>query len=181
MEPTGTQQMSERGTRAPEASSPTPTIAEIAREHYDVVFRFCARRVGADIAADAAQNTFLTAQRALGKFRGESAIRTWLLGIANNECRRIVRDRRLAPPTVELDTDRACDADSEKTLVNREMLRSALSKLSDEHREAVLLHEVEGLSYDEAALVLGVPAGTVKSRLHHAFQNLRKHLSGDSI
>jgi len=171
--------MSERGARAPDAAPPIPTIAEIAREHYDVVFRFCARRVGMDAAADASQNTFLTAQRALAKYRGESTLRTWLLGIANNECRRIARERRLMPPSLELDPDRACEADSEKTLVNRELLRNALAKLSDEHREAVLLHEIEGLSYDEAAEVLGVPAGTVKSRLHHAFLNLRKHLAGE--
>jgi len=160
-------------------------IAEIAKQHYAFVFRFCARRVGVDSAQDAAQETFLTAQRVLGKFRGESALRTWLLGIANNECRRLVRSRRLEPPSIELKTDSEVELGSlsvadcrsaEQTMVDRQALSEALNKLSPEHREVVLLHEVEGLSYDEAAVVIGVPAGTVKSRLHHAFINLRKSL-----
>lgn len=151
-------------------------IGAIAREHYDTVYRFCARRVGVDAAADTAQETFLTAQRALAKFRGASSLSTWLLGIANNECRRMVRKRRCEPPTIEL-TEMGSADHHEETIINRHALQQALAKLSSEHREVVLLHEVEGLSYEEAALVLGVPVGTVKSRLHHAFANLRKSLT----
>lgn len=150
-------------------------IAQIARDHYDLVFRFCARRVGHDAAADAAQETFLTAQRALSKFRGESTLKTWLLGIAHNECRRTSRNRRLQLPTIEL-IEAADDSPFESAMIDRHSLRDALNRLSPEHREVVLLHEVEGLSYDEAAAVIGVPAGTVKSRLHHAFLNMRKTL-----
>ena len=150
-------------------------IAEIARQHYAFVYRFCARRVGVDAAQDAAQETFVTAQRALKKFRGESSLRTWLLGIAHNECRRQARNRNLTPPTIEL-TDAPDHAPFEQMIVDRHALREALNRLTPEHREVVLLHEVEGLSYDEAALVIGVPPGTVKSRLHHAFLNLRKSL-----
>src|SRR4051794_40728150 len=80
-------------------------IAEIARTHYDCVFRFCARRIGVDVAADAAQETFVTAQRVLGKYRGEAPLKTWLLGIAHNECRRIARKRKLEPPSLELRQD----------------------------------------------------------------------------
>lgn len=153
----------------------TLDIAAIARDHYDVVFRFCAHRIGKDSAADAAQETFLTAQRALARFRGDSTLKTWLLGIANNECRRMARSRRLETPTIEL-TDAADNSPFEQAMVDRHSLQEALNKLSPEHREVVLLHEVEGLSYDEAAAVIGVPAGTVKSRLHHAFANLRRSL-----
>jgi len=151
-------------------------IAVIAREHYDLVYRFCARRVGVDAAADTAQETFLTAQRALSRFRGASSLTTWLLGIANNECRRMARKRRCEPPTLEL-TEYGSAEHHEETIINRHALSQALARLSAEHREVVLLHEVEGLSYDEAALVLNIPVGTVKSRLHHAFANLRKSLS----
>jgi RNA polymerase sigma-70 factor, ECF subfamily len=55
-------------------------------------------------------------------------------------------------------------------------LRRALDQLSDDHRLVVQLHEFEGLSYDEIAAVLGIPSGTVKSRLHHAFAKLRQTL-----
>ncbi len=151
-------------------------IGAIAREHYDMVYRFCARRVGIDAAADTAQETFLTAQRALANFRGASSLSTWLLGIANNECRRMSRKRRCEPPTLEL-TETGSAEHHEETIINRHALQQALAKLTAEHREVVLLHEVEGLSYEEAAVVLGIPVGTVKSRLHHAFSNLRKSLS----
>jgi RNA polymerase sigma-70 factor, ECF subfamily len=151
-------------------------IGTIAREHYDTVYRFCARRVGIDAAADTAQETFLTAQKALPKFRGASSLSTWLLGIAHNECRRMARRRRCEPPTIEL-VEQGSSEHHEETIINRHALQQALAKLTPEHREVVLLHEVEGLSYEEAALVLGIPVGTVKSRLHHAFANLRKSLS----
>lgn len=149
-------------------------IAALAREHYDLVYKFCARRVGIDAAADTAQETFITAQRALPKYRGASSIKTWLLGIANNECRRTARQRRLQPPALEF--VEGSQADHSETIINRHALQQAMARLSPEHREVVLLHEVEGLSYEEAALVLGIPEGTVKSRLHHAFSNLRKYL-----
>lgn len=151
-------------------------IGALAREHYDAVFRFCARRVGQDRAADAAQETFLTAQKALKKFRGESSVSTWLFGIAHNECRRIARKERLAPMLLEIDTAHPSSENSEETIVNRQALQTAILKLSPEHREVVVLHELDGLTYEEAAQIMGVPVGTVKSRLHHAFLNLRKSL-----
>ena len=64
----------------------------------------------------------------------------------------------------------------ESTLIDRESLRGALKKLTSEHLEVVILHEVEGMTYEEAAGVLGVPVGTVKSRLHHAFVSLRRFM-----
>lgn len=152
-------------------------MASIAREHYEGVYRFCARRVGVERAADVAQETFLTAQKALKNYRGESSLSTWLFGIAHNECRRIYRQARATPVTVELDPAR-CGVDrTEGDVLNREALRSALAGLSAEHREVVMMHEIEGLTYDEIATIVGVPAGTVKSRLHHAFLNLRKEMA----
>ena len=159
-----------------ETESGALEIAEIARRHYALVYRFCARRIGVDGAQDAAQETFLTAQRALRRFRGESTLRTWLLGIAHNECRRLARSRRIQPPCLELREDLGAAEGFHESVIDRQALIEALGKLSPEHREVVLLHEVDGLSYDEAAAAIGVPAGTVKSRLHHAFLNLRKSL-----
>ena len=69
----------------------------------------------------------------------------------------------------------------ENSIINRHALRNALRSLSEEHREVVLLHEVDGLTYDEAAAVLGVPSGTVKSRLHHAFLALRKSMLSPEV
>ncbi len=148
-------------------------IVIIATNYYDAIYRFCVRRVGIDNAADVTQETFITAQVALKRYRGESSLITWLFGIAHNECRRFIRRNRLLPPLLELDIP---VASGEGNWIDRACLQEAITKLSPEHREVVLLHEVEGLTYEEAATVLGVPVGTVKSRLHHAFLHLRKAL-----
>ncbi len=153
-------------------------MAQIVTEHYPAVYRFCARRIGPELAQDAAQETFISAQGAMKRFDGRSALGTWLLGIAHNHCRNLARKKRIEMTFADTWMSDQAEDGAERTLIDREALRIALLKLSAEHREIVLMHEVEGLTYEEAASVLGVPVGTVKSRLHHAFLNLRKSLSG---
>jgi RNA polymerase sigma-70 factor (ECF subfamily) len=150
----------------------------LAHEHYGLVFRFCARRIGAERAADAAQETFVTALRAVINFRGDSEAKTWLLGIAHNECRRVVRRDKIVDLAVELDPDSVSQASAETNWINRAVLISALRELSAEHREAVVMKEVDGLTYEEIGLILGVPAGTVKSRVHFGMMKLRETLRG---
>lgn len=151
-------------------------VAELAQEHYTLVFRFCARRVGLDLAADVAQETFLTAQRARAAFRGGSTATTWLLGIAMNECRRALRKQSREPQPFELDG--LTTPSEEAAVIDRHTLAQALNKLSPEHREVVILHELDGLTYEQAAKVIRVPVGTVKSRLYNAFVQLRRGLDG---
>ena len=150
----------------------------IVRQHYDAVFRFCARRVGPDRAADVSQETFLTAQKVLHKYRGDSTVSTWLLGIANNECRRYSRSKSHDALAIEILPDIVGTEGETNQIIDRHALSQAMQKLSDEHREIVILHELDGLTYEEAAEVLQIPVGTVKSRLHHAFQQLRRSLYG---
>lgn len=150
-------------------------MAQLVAEHYPVVFRFCARRLGHDLAQDAAQETFITAQSRLKRFEERSTFQTWLLGIANNHCRNLARKHRIEISFRHIWRE-GQDA-GENQLVDRELLRKAILALSAEHREAVVMHEIEGLSYDEIAEVLNVPSGTVKSRLFHAFRMLRRTLS----
>lgn len=145
-------------------------ITQLARQHYDRVFRFCSTRVGYHHAGDAAQETFLTAQRNLSKFRGESQPLTWLIGIALNECRRVNRNLQRENLTPEFKDSES----NESQLIDREVLRIALAKLSPEHRDVVVLHEIDGFTYEEIAAIIETPVGTVKSRLYHAFLNLRK-------
>lgn len=167
-------------------------MARIVDRHYDAVFRFCARRIGVDLAEDAAQETFITAQKKLKSFQGASSLSTWLFGIAHNHCRNLARKRKtemlgawVAIETLEAGADPSLNGAAdwprdgqplESQIIDREALRMALSSLSSDHREVVVLHEVEGLTYEEAAEVIGVPVGTVKSRLHHAFLKLREAL-----
>ncbi len=154
-------------------------MEQLARAHYERIYRFCASRIGAENAADAAQETFVTAHRVKAKYRGDASVLTWLLGIAHNECRRWLRSRKAVPVPLELSTESEPRvASPEAALVDRRALSDALARLSEEHREVVILHEIEGLRYEEIAGVLGVPVGTVKSRLHHAFGHLRKAMFG---
>lgn len=150
-------------------------MAEVVRTHYDDVWRFCARQLGDEMASDAAQETFLTAQQRLRQFEGRSALKTWLFGIALNHCRNLGRKRRREEPIDWLE-ERPAPNRPDDQAIDRERLRSALATLSREHREVVLLHEIEGFPYNEIGEMLRIPIGTVKSRLHHAFIHLRRSL-----
>ena len=148
-------------------------MASIAAEHYAAIYRFCARRIGPEPAQDAAQETFLAAQKAIKKFDQRSSLSTWLFGIAHNVSRNEARRRRSDMSYGYAFSEELGDPSPEGSLINREALRRAMAKLSVDHREVVVLHELEEMTYEEAATVLGIPVGTVKSRLHHAFLCLR--------
>lgn len=152
-------------------------MATLVREHYPAVYRFCTRRLGPDLGQDAAQETFVTMQKSLKSFRGTSSISTWLLGIAHNHARNLARKRRIEPAPIDAWMEAPAPNQGEDGLIQREQLRAAISALTEDHRQVVLMHEVEGLRYTEIAEVLGIPEGTVKSRLHHAFRALRLSLA----
>lgn len=150
-------------------------FAQIVAEHYASVYRFCARRLGPELGQDAAQETFLAAQKALARFDGSSTLLTFLLGVAHNQCRNLARKNRMEISFDEVWPDRSTE-DVERRTIDRHELHRALKSLSLEQREAVVMHEIEGLTYDEIGAVLRVPSGTIKSRLHHAFLALRQRL-----
>lgn len=151
-------------------------LEEMARMHYADVFRFCARNLNAQTAEDATQDTFMTAIKQIKKFRGESELRTWLLGIAMNVCRNHRRKLKNSLPLQEWDY---LYNETEDSMINAEVLRNALAKLDDNHRDVVLLHEMEELTYEECAHILRIPVGTVKSRLYYAFKKLREIIDGE--
>jgi RNA polymerase sigma-70 factor (ECF subfamily) len=135
-------------------------------------------------AEDVAQETFIRAYRSLGRFRGDSAFKTWLYTIATNTARTALdrRGRRERVADQSLDDDaRALTAeqvpshgpDPESTLVTRDAIDRALATLPDELRVAVVLRDVEGLDYKEIAAVTEVPMGTVESRIFRARRKLR--------
>lgn len=149
-------------------------MARIVAEQYAPVYRFCARRIGGELAKDAAQETFLTAQKTLKRFNGQSTLLTFLLGIANNQCRNMARKNRMEMSFSEV--WEGSSESSERSVIDRESLRQALKALTSDHREVIVMHELEGLTYEEIATILAIPAGTVKSRLHNAFIQLRLKL-----
>lgn len=147
-------------------------LRKLVCEHYAQVFRFCARRVGQQAAADLTQEVFLTMQQTIKRFESRSSFSTWLLGIANNHCRNHARSKK--SEWLQLENWHQPNKSFDSRVVDTAFIDAALAKLSAEHREVVVLHELDGLAYPEIALLLGIPEGTVKSRLHHAFQQLRK-------
>jgi RNA polymerase sigma-70 factor (ECF subfamily) len=116
------------------------------------------------LAEDATQEAFIRAYRFLPSFRGDSRFTSWLFRIARNCALDIIRARR----SQEDRALRAPDPVGPPDPVTRLELQTALSAVSDDHREPFLLIEVFGLSYQEAADVLRVRVGTVKSRMHRA-------------
>jgi RNA polymerase sigma-70 factor (ECF subfamily) len=149
----------------------------------------------ADEAGDLTQETFLSALRSIRKFRGDSGLKTWLFRIAINESRNRFRwwKRRKRDQTVSLDslvgstemtvseTIAQTGASPEDEVLRREResaLRMALLDLPIVFREAVILCDIEGLSYEETATALDVGVGTVKSRISRGREELRRKLKG---
>ena len=134
-------------------------------------------------AEDVTQQIFCDLHAGMANFRGESSLATWVYRVALNHCLRHNERARTAqarhsedvPETEISDTD----ADPAKHAARRELrhhVHQALDELSPQHRDVVVLHELHGLTYGECAEVLGVPVGTVKSRLSNAFRRLRTQL-----
>ncbi|MGE5609962.1 MAG: RNA polymerase sigma factor [Bacillota bacterium] len=131
-------------------------------------------------AEDAVQETFAGAFKGLSSFRGQASVKTWLLRILARQvagCRRSnVRQRRILVEAQDSSPDNTqyTAASPEVGVDQRLDVMSMLQTLSPEHRDVVVLREFEGLSYGEMAEALGVPQGTVESRLHRARQELRQ-------
>jgi len=127
------------------------------------------------IADDLVQDTLERAWVKLHLWRRGSDLRAWLFTIMHNTYVNQVRSR-VAQPTVPLDDD-ALDAPvrpSQTDLLELRDLEAALQRLPDEQREVVLLIALEHLSYEETARTLGIPVGTVMSRLHRGRERLRR-------
>jgi RNA polymerase sigma-70 factor (ECF subfamily) len=144
-------------------------------EHYEAIFRFLRNLTGnKEDAEDLTQQTFLRAWEALPSFRGDSSLSTWLHSIAYREYTHWLRSRREFVPLDEI-----VDMPDEQANQNLEavLLRWAIYRLDPEHREVFVLYYVQGFSVNEIAKIIGVPAGTVKSRLFFARQKLKELLS----
>jgi len=166
-------------------------FGDLVRRRQREVFLLCRRMIGnQDDAMEAVQETFLRAYRSLNRFRGEASFRTWVLGIAANVCRnklssawtRFMRSALPFSSSAEDDEPRAPDPvsanpDPESAALGTELrgaLENALARISPEHREIIVLRQIQDLDYEEMAEVLGSPVGTVKSRLCRARKALRE-------
>jgi RNA polymerase sigma-70 factor (ECF subfamily) len=127
-----------------------------------------------DLAEDAAQECFIKEFRAIRSFRGESSFYTWLSRIAMRACMDCLRRRR---PGTEPETRGSGDcvsAGPAHASVERLAVEALLDRLTPALRAALVLRELDGLEYDEIAETLGIPVGTVRSRLHAARARFRE-------
>lgn len=156
----------------------------VMRDNEDRVFSVCLRIMGdRELALDATQETFLTVFRKAEQFKGNSALGTWIYRIAVNTCYDLLRKqkrRRADPIPDHVDpTDHSAEDAVEAAAVRPE-IREALATLSNEFRTAVVLSDIEGMPLPEIAEVLGVPVGTVKSRVFRARRLLANELGNRS-
>lgn len=150
------------------------------------IFRLIRRLLGnRDGAEDLAQEVFLRAYRSLGGFRGQSSFYTWLYKIALNTCRNYYRTMGRRPEGSAIDGEGVLDSlessnpDPESAAFRSETLevvKVSLESLPPEQREAVVLCDLEGLSYEEMAAVIGIPVGTVRSRVFRGRRALQRRL-----
>jgi RNA polymerase sigma-70 factor (ECF subfamily) len=168
-------------------------VAERSGEIYGLLHRLTEN---SEEARDLTQETFLRAFQNIEHFRGDSDLRTWIYRIAINQARNRWRwwRRRRGDATVSLDSangygnqpltatllaDRGETPEQETLARERERaLRNALVTLRRPYREAVVLRDIEGLTYEEVATTLRISVGTVKSRLARGRRELRKKLEG---
>ena len=130
---------------------------------------------------DVAQEAFIKAYRALGKFRSESAFYTWMYRIAINTAKNHLVSRGRRPPGSDLDivdaeildhSGRLADTETPEAAMARDQLEAAvfeaIDNLPDDLRTAITLRELEGLSYEDIANIMQCPVGTVRSRIFRA-------------
>ena len=158
-------------------------FTEIVRRHRDRLWAVALKTTGdPEDAADALQDALISAYRRASQFRGDSQVTTWLHRIVVNACLDRMR-RRSTRPTVPLPVEEETGIplpDPEDRIARRELqldIAAALAELPEDQREAVALVDIEGWSIDQAALMLGCPAGTVKSRCSRGRAKLAIRLS----
>ncbi|MEK7252960.1 MAG: sigma-70 family RNA polymerase sigma factor [Actinomycetota bacterium] len=164
------------------AEDPTPTWEEVARNHGRKIYNFAYRLTGnTDDAHDLVQEVLLRVKRGLESYTPQS-FDGWLWRITRNAFLDEVRRRKRRPTTPLPEDDRGVGVPSpgpDEVLAAvrlSEEVQRALLELPYDFREAVVLCDVVGLSYDEIAEAVGVPVGTVRSRIHRGRKVLKERL-----
>ncbi|MGI5816681.1 MAG: RNA polymerase sigma factor [Armatimonadota bacterium] len=175
-----------RASRAGDADAFDRLVEAHYRSVYNTAYRML-QTPGA--ASDATQATFVRVWEALSSFRGDASFSTWLYRITMNVCLDELRRRKNQPLSLTEDDDDgepAGDRDvadlSDEPSSNAEqrelqaLVHEAIGRLSEDFRVVIVLYDIRGLSYQEISELLGIPLGTVKSRLNRARQALREEM-----
>lgn len=153
----------------------------LVRKYQHKIVKLAARYVSPADASDVAQEAFIKAYRALGGFKGDSAFYTWLYRISINTAKNylVARSRRPASQDVDVAdaeafgfTEQFSEQDTPEALLESEEIRdtviATIQELPEDLRTAIMLRELDGMSYEEIAQSMDCPVGTVRSRIFRA-------------
>jgi RNA polymerase sigma-70 factor, ECF subfamily len=158
-------------------------FAELVDRHARACLRYATRMLGShEDAEEVTQEALLRAHRALARYDGRTAFRTWLMSILINRCRTAMLQRRRRSARVVLDeraVERAQVEGHSDDVALRFTIERALARLEPGQREAFLLKHVEQLSYDEMAAATGVKVSALKMRVQRACERLQELLEED--
>ncbi len=160
------------------ADEPTPTIEALVEAHHRAVYAYAYRLTGrTQDAEDLVQQTFLVAQEHLDQLREARRAKGWLMAIARSQYSRLCRRKRpFLADDAEIELEQIAVDGEDETSIDRERLQAALDRLPPDSRTVLLMYYMEHLSYKQIAADLGVPIGTVMSRLARAKRRLRSWL-----
>ncbi len=175
-----------RRVKAGDKSAFDPLVQKYQNKIINLISRYVK---DPNAARDVAQEAFLKAYRGLEKFRGDSAFYTWLYRIAINTAKNYLVSENRRVPDVGVDAAEAEQfgdneplhekASPERMLLTdeiRQVVMDTIESLPDDLRTAIMLRELEGLSYEEIAQAMGCPIGTVRSRIFRAREAIDKRL-----
>lgn len=174
---------------APLQADTSALFKQLVHDHRERLYRFVLKNIGNSTdAEEITQQAFMEAARSYATYRGESAVSTWIYGIAMNLTRNYLsRSPHRKYDFVDeqsLETLASNEVDPADALANRqaiEALQRELAELPDEIREVLLLVALDEVSYEDAAVMLSIPVGTVRSRVSRARAKLRQRLTSAGI
>jgi len=154
------------------------SFEELVLKYQDRIYNLCRHILGnAHDAEDAAQDVFIKAYRNLENFKPEAALYTWLYRIGVNTC---IDYKRKSPDLIRNNPSLTDERSPERNIEAKDtaqLIKIALAKLPEKLKAAIVLREIEGLSYEEIAEILNTSIGTVKSRISRARESLRSILN----
>ena len=157
-------------------------VEQLLETHYDLIFSVCVKITGnTHDANEATQEALISIVRGISSFRSSAKFSTWVYRIATNAALDEIR-RRSRRPTDEYTENVAAyksTPDLEESVIQNIDLDAALQNLPEDFRTIVILRDVVGSSYEDISDMLGIPSGTVKSRIARARQKLKEDLVGN--
>jgi RNA polymerase sigma-70 factor (ECF subfamily) len=165
--------------RGADAADKAATFEALVAPWVNEMYGVAAAVVGESDARDVTQDALVDAWRGFERLRDPDRARQWLHAIVANRCRKHLRFARSRPRMAALDLPDLAAPDASEGLADRDRLSRAFDALSADQRIAIVLHHVLDLSVPTIAATLGVPEGTVKSRLHAGLDRMRTALAED--